>query len=45
MSFPRWKLHTDVEPAWLEDWNYMAVDVAICCCGKAVVTMYIYEKC
>lgn len=26
------------------DWNYMAVDVVICCCGEAVVTLSIYEK-
>lgn len=45
MSFPHWRLHTDVEPAWLGDWNYTAVDVTICCCGEAMVIMYIYEKC
>lgn len=26
------------------DWNYMAVDVVICCCGEAVATLSIYEK-
>lgn len=26
------------------DWNYMVVDVIVCCCGEAVAVVCMYEK-